>query len=219
MCGKVEVTTTKGNEMSLHTRNITAVFRSADADLIAEGVEWYADARRVADAFAARYAVPVHVSAGVLAALSPLNSWGNNVNLAGRMLASGGTLERGYLKANLAKARRIIAEGSTDALGGLKVNNFYRSIITGGAEGVTIDRHAWCIAHNDRTRTNSIPKLTPKAYAEIAERYRRAALILSREYGMPLSPAVVQAVTWVVWRRRYWGAGAFDTYNVEDIAA
>lgn len=205
--------------MALHTRNITAVFRSADADLIAEGIAWYADAREVADALAARNNVPVHVAAGVLAALSPLNSWGNNVNLAARMLASGGTLDRGYLSVNLAKARRIVAEGTLAALGGLKVNNFYLSIITGGAEGVTIDRHAWCIAHNDRSRSNNIPKLSAKRYAEIADKYRRASVILSREYGMPLSPAVVQAVTWVVWRRRYWGAGAFDQYNVEDLAA
>jgi len=202
----------------LHTRNITAVFRSADADLIAEGIAWYADARLVADALAARHSVPVHVSAGVLAALSPLNSWGNNVNLAARMLASGGTLSEGYLHANLAKARRIIAEGNVSALGGLKVNNFYLSIISGGAEGITIDRHAYCLAHNDRSKTNNVPKLSPARYAEIAERYRRASVILSREYGMPLSPAVVQAVTWVVWRRRYWGAGAFDQYNAGDLA-
>jgi hypothetical protein len=203
--------------MALHTRNITAVFRSADADLIAEGIAWYENARLVADALAAKNNVPVHVAAGVLAALSPLNSWGNNVNLAARMLASGGTLSEGYLKANLAKARRIIAEGNISALGGLKVNNFYLSIISGGAEGVTIDRHAYCLAVNDRSMTNKVPKLSPTRYAEIAERYRRAALILSREYGMPLSPAVVQAVTWVVWRRRYWGAGAFDTYNADDV--
>lgn len=203
--------------MALHTRNITAVFRSADADLIAEGIAWYENARLVAEALAAKNAVPVHVAAGVLAALSPLNSWGNNVNLAARMLASGGTLDRGYLSANLAKARRIMAEGNLSALGGLKVNNFYLSIISGGAEGVTIDRHAYCIAVNDRSVTNKIPSLTPKRYAEIVERYQRAALILSREYGMPLSPAVVQAVTWVVWRRRYWGAGAFDNYNVSEV--
>jgi len=204
--------------MALHTRNITAVFRSADAELIAEGVAWYADARLIADALAARHSLPVHVTAGVLAALSPLNSWGNNVNLAARMLASGGTLTSGYLKANLAKARRIIAEGNIDALGGLKVNNFYRSIISGGADGITIDRHAYCLAFNDRSMTQKVPKLSATRYAEIAERYRRASVILSKEYGMPLSPAVVQAVTWVVWRRRYWGAGAFDQYNADDLA-
>lgn len=205
--------------MTLHTRNITAVFRSADADLIAEGIAWYADARLIADALASRYDVTLEVSAGVLAALSPLNSWGNNVNLGARMLASGGTLESGYLKANLAKARRIIAEGNISALGGLKVNNFYTSIITGGQEGVTIDRHAYCLAFNDRSMTQKVPSLTPTRYAEIAERYVRAARILSREYGMPLTPAIVQAVTWVVWRRRYWGAGAFDQYNVSDLTS
>lgn len=204
--------------MALHTKNITRVFRSADAELIEEGINWYADARLIADAFAAKHALPVHVTAGVLAALSPLNSWGSNVNLAARMLASGGTLDHGYLHANLAKARRIIAEGTIDALGGLKVNNFYLSIITGGAEGITIDRHAYCLAHNDRSKSNKVPSLSPKRYAEIADKYRRASVILSREYGMPLSPAVVQAVTWVVWRRRYWGAGAFDNYNVSELA-
>ncbi len=204
--------------MALHTRNITRVFREADADLIAEAIAWYSDARLIADALAAKHALPVHVVAGVLAALSPLNSWGNNVNLAARMLASGGTLDRGYLSANLAKARRIIAEGTIDALGGLKVNNFYLSIITGGADGITIDRHAYCLAHNDRSVTNDIPKLSRKRYDEIADKYRRASVILSREYGMPLSPAVVQAVTWVVWRRKFWGAGAFDNYNVSELA-
>ncbi|URP22102.1 hypothetical protein SEA_BIG4_344 [Microbacterium phage Big4] len=205
--------------MALHTRNITAVFRSADAALIEEGIAWYSDAKLIAEAFAAKHDVSLVVSAGVLAALSPLNSWGNNVNLAARMLASKGTLDSGYLKANLAKARRIMAEGTTEALGGLKVNNFYASIVSGGAEGVTIDRHAWCIAHNDRSKSNNIPSLSPKRYAEIAECYTRAARILSREYGMPLSPAVVQAVTWVVWRRRYWGAGAFDNYNMAELGA
>lgn len=204
--------------MALHTKNITRVFRSADAELIEEGVNWYADARLIADAFAAKHSLPVHVTAGVLAALSPLNSWGSNVNLAARMLASGGTLDHGYLHANLAKARRIIAEGTIDALGGLKVNNFYLSIITGGADGITIDRHAYCLAHNDRSKSNDVPRLSAKRYAEIAERYRRASVILSKEYGRPLSPAVVQAVTWVVWRRRYWGAGAFDNYNVAELA-
>lgn len=205
--------------MALHTRNITAVFRTADAALIEEGIAWYSDAKLIAEAFAAKHALPVHVTAGVLAALSPLNAWGNNVNLAARMLASGGTMTHGYLHTNLAKARRIIAEGNVDALGGLKVSNFYASILSGGAEGVTIDRHAWCIAHNDRSKSNKIPNLTPKRYAEIAERYVRAARILSREYDMPLTPAIVQAVTWVVWRRRYWGAGAFDSYNMAELAA
>lgn len=205
--------------MALHTRNITAVFRTADAALIEEGIAWYSDAKLIAEAFAAKHNVSLSVSAGVLAALSPLNSWGANVNLAARMLASGGTLDRGYLRANLAKARRIMAEGTTDALGGLKVNNFYASILSGGAEGVTIDRHAWCIAHNDRSKSNNIPSMSPKRYAEIAERYVRAARILSAEYDMPLSAAVVQAVTWVAWRRRYWGAGAFDNYNIAELEA
>jgi hypothetical protein len=192
------------------TRNITAVFRSATADEIQAGIDWYADARRIAEVFAERYAVSVEIAAGVIAALSPLNSWGNNVNLAARFLAAGG-LDAGYLKANLAKARAILGGAPIlPTLSGLKVQNFYTSIITAGADGVCVDRHAYCLAVNDRSVTNAVPKLSPTRYAELADAYRRAARILAREYDLPLTPAVVQSVTWVAWRRRFWAAGAFD---------
>lgn len=191
-------------------RNITAVFRSATPEQIQAGFDWYADARRIAGVFSERYEVSVEVAAGVIAALSPLNSWGNNINLAGRFLAAGG-LDAGYLKANLAKARAILAGAPVEpTLSGLKVTNFYRSILSEGAEGICIDRHAYALAVNDRSVSNDIPSLSPKRYAEVSDCYARAAKILAREYGMPLTPAVVQSITWVVWRARFWAAGAFD---------
>lgn len=192
------------------TRNITKVFRSATAEEIQAGADWYADAYTIAEALAARYDVSVSTAAGVIAALSPLNSWGNNINLATRFIAAGG-LDAGYLKANLAKARAILAGADVlTTLSGLKVQNFYLGIITRGAEGVCVDRHAYCLAVNDRSVTNSVPKLSPKRYAEIADAYVRAARILSREYDMRITPAQVQSVTWTLWRRMWWSEGAFD---------
>lgn len=196
------------------TRNVTAVFRSATAEQVQAGIDWYADARRIAEVLAGQYDVTVNVAAGVIAALSPLNSWGNNVSLAARFLAAGG-LDAGYLKANLAKARAILAGADVlTTLSGLKVTNFYRSIVSAGADGICIDRHAYSLAVNDRSVSNDIPSLSPKRYAEVAETYRRAARILSREMGMELAPAVVQSVTWTVWRSRYWADGAFDSHDV-----
>lgn len=196
------------------TRNITRVFREASAEQIQSGMDWYADARLIAENLAQAYDVSVSVAAGVIAALSPLNSWGNNINLATRFLAEGG-LHAGYLKANLAKARAILAgEDVERTLSGLKVTNFYRSIITAGAEGICIDRHAYCLATNDRSASNDVPSLSPKRYAEVSDAYARAAKILSRELGQTIAPAVVQSVTWVVWRNKWWSAGAFDGEGV-----
>lgn len=196
------------------TRNVTRIFREATAEQIQAGMDWYADARRITEVYADRYDVTPKVAAGVIAALSPLNSWGNNLNLAARFLAAGG-LDAGYLKANLAKARAILAGADIEStLSGLKVVNFYRSIVSAGADGICVDRHAYCLAVNDRASSNDVPSLSPKRYAELAECYARAAKILSRELGQDIAPAVVQSVTWTVWRNKWWSAGAFDGEGV-----
>lgn len=190
--------------------NIIAVFREATPDQLQAGLDWYADARRIAEGFAGTYGVTPEVAAGVIAALSPMNGWGANLNLAARFLDAGG-LDAGYLKPQLAKARAILTGAPIKpTLSGLKTQNFYQSIITEGAEGVCIDRHAYCIAVNDRSVSNAIPSLSAKRYAEVADCYVRAAIALSRELGAFLPAAVVQSVTWTVWRQKFWAVGAFD---------
>lgn len=197
--------------MSTHplTRNVTAVFRTASDAHRESGMGWYADAYRVADALAVRYGVTPIVASGVIAALSPLNSWGANINLAGRFIAAGGLTE-GYLGIGLRKAQRILdgAEPLT-VLVSDKVANFYSSIVTAGeTDAVCVDRHAYSISH--ATRTVDVPSMTHKRYESIADTYRRAARILTREAGTPVHAAQVQAVTWVSWRTRFWSEGAFD---------
>ena len=196
-------------------RNITRVFRGASQVEIATGIEWYTQAHRIAVELSTRYDVELDAVCGIIAALSPLNSWGNNVNLANRFLAAGG-LHSGYLSAGLSKARRILAgEDPEIVLSGAKILNFYRSIRSAGVEGVCVDRHAYSLAVNDRSVSNNVPKLTPGRYEAVVDCYTRAARILSCEYGMPLTPAQVQSVTWQLWRRRYWSDGAFDQYTLE----
>lgn len=184
-------------------RNILRVYRSATPEQHDIGVNWYADALGIVTDFAQVHGTSVDVSAGVFAALSPQNGYGANVNLARRFMASGGTLTSGYLGMGLTKARAIHAGAEIEpTLSGLKTINFYRSIVTGGIDGVTIDRHAYCLAIGERLP--NAPKLSPKRYAEVAEAYTRAAARVG------LTPAQIQAVTWVVWRARFWSAGAFD---------
>lgn len=197
------------------TRNITRLFREATPEQVQAGADWYADAHLIANVLADRHELTVSVVAGVIAALSPLNSWGSNVNLASRFLEAGG-LHAGYLSLGLAKARDILAGADVErTLKGHKTVNFYRSIYTAGAQGVCIDRHAYSLALNDRSVSNAVPNLSAKRYAEFADAYVRAAKILSRESETPLTPAQVQSVTWSVWRQKFWSEGAFDAHTVE----
>lgn len=191
------------------TRNITRLFRTATPEQVDAGMEWYAEANDLAVAWAARFNYSVETVAGIIAALSPMMSWAANVNLVERFLVAGG-LHEGYLGANLAKARAILAGAEPVAtLGGLKVTNFYLGIISRGTEGVCVDRHAYSLSVNTRFPEGSIPSLSPKRYAEVADTYRNAAAILNRE-GYGVTPAQVQSVTWVLWRQKFWAVGAWD---------
>jgi len=183
-------------------RRILSVYRSATAAQLDAGTNWYSDAHGIASDYALAHNVTTEVAAGIIAALSPMQSYGANLNLARRFLASKGTLDHGYLSLGLGKARDIY-NGSDilPTLNGDKVKNFYQSIVTAGKDGVTIDRHAYCLAIGERAKNVN---LTPKRYALVASAYVRAAEIAG------ITPAEIQAVTWVVWRQRYWAVGAFD---------
>lgn len=188
------------------TRHVTFHARRAIANGYAADAEWYADAYAACQRMSNEHTVPVHVVVGIVAALSPRMEWTANLRIAERMLASGGTLERGALYVMLAKARDIYA--GVDPLKVMtapKTANFYRAIMSRGADGVVIDRHAIDVATNTRHTDATRPALTPKQYAAYADCYRRAAVILSDELGIPLSPSAVQALTWESWRRVHKG--------------
>lgn len=194
-------------------RNITRVFRTAEAYQIDSAAQWYADAYGIADALALKHGLSVETTAAVIAVLSPMNSWGNNINLASRILDAKGFAVGGGLPANIAKANRLIlGESPSTVIGGLKVTNFYLSILTGGAQGITVDRHAFDIAVNTRHTDAERPGITKGLYNSISDMYSRAATILSKELGRPLTAGQVQSVTWMVWRARYWAEGAFDKH-------
>jgi hypothetical protein len=198
------------------TRHITAVFRTATQAQIAGALDWYADAHEIAQALAVKNGVSIETSAGVIAALSPMMSWGSNVSLAARFLATPGGLTSGYLGLGLAKARAIVGGATPQTiLTSDKIGAFYAGIVSAGHTNiVTVDRHAWDIATNTRHTDATRPKLSSKRYAAAAECYVSAARIISREIGTPLYAAQLQGIVWVTWRNRYYVVGAFDSHTV-----
>lgn len=185
-------------------KNILDVFSGIDLADVSAGVEWYVEARALAEELAAETGYSVDQCAGVIAATSPMMSWEKNQQLAARVLREGG-LTSGYLSTGLRKCDAILAGAPIEeTLSGLKIRNFYLSIRSAGAQGVCVDRHAIDIALNTRHSDAERPSLTPKQYDTFVGAYVAAAEELQAQ-GLDISPAELQSATWVAWRAEHGG--------------
>lgn len=166
-----------------YVRNIISAWDALSADDVAKGRAWYSVAHDLAVMIGHGDAKK---GAGIIAALSPLKSWHENIKLATE--ASSGNV-RGHFANALAKVRAI-ADGTdpSEVLPmNLKTGNFYLNILNPEDDyAVTIDRHAYKVA------TGEAPKvgIKAKAYAEMADSYREAGVRLNE------LASVVQAGVW-----------------------
>ena len=170
-----------------------AYMRSSIADR-EDGKNWYRNARVLAETLS-----PDDVSkgAGVIAALSPLQSWPLNVRNATSVFDTGTC--KG-LSRNVDKAERIYnGEAPLSVLSGEKVRSFYLNIMGDDTvNAVTIDRHAIDVAcgvvQSDADRAAAIKGKA--GYGKVAAMYVEAASIIGG-----ITPAQLQAIVWVYWRR------------------
>ena len=129
---------------SMYTLNIIKQWHQATPDQVARGRSWYQTANQIGYMIADGDAVK---GAGVLAALSPMTEWGENVKLASEAFAKGGA--SGTFGDACRKAARIMSgEDPANVLPmDMKTGHFYRSNINpADPEPVCIDRHAHDIA-------------------------------------------------------------------------
>lgn len=185
-----------GLDIEAMATNIVDTYRTATAEQVAEGAEWYPVAHALCVGWAEEYDITLDQACGVLAAISPRLNWNLNVAYAERIFREG---YAPILGGNLAKALAILA---TDAdpltiLSGNKVRSFYSNILDLSSPAVTIDRHAIDVALGFVGDDKSRKVLDRKGgYDAVADAYRAAAEIVHE------IPAVVQAITWVVQRER-----------------
>jgi hypothetical protein len=172
-------------------RAIVATFRSADADQRERGAHWYDAAHALAVSLDPG---DVARAAGIIAALSPQTPWTRNVALAREAYATG--TARGCLGAG--HANRILAgESVADVVRGPKTYAFALTIAEPRRDDdvVVIDRHALSVILSRCSTDADASRLGRKGvYRAAADAYVSAARILG------VTPAVVQATTWVVWR-------------------
>lgn len=187
--------------------NILAVYGIATADDLREGLAWYQTAHNWCRVQAGSNRPHlIRRNAGIVAALSPLNGWGNNKRKAAEVISKRGNIvvvkgePNGIgLGKNVEKAIAIYRNPDTDPLdilGGDKVRAFYRTILDPmGDIDPVIDRHAFDIAVGERTDEKRRGILSRKGvYSEFTHAYRDAAKIAG------IGSAQMQAVTWIAWR-------------------
>ena len=170
--------------------NIKATLDQATAIEFANGTAWYPNAHALALEISGGN---LDAGAGVIAALSPRMTWIRNVMLARLAFETG--LTGGALGANITKANRILdGEPSDIVLGGDKVRSFFSNIIDPLSDAVTIDAHAFDIAHGTKHGKDR-PGIGKIMYRSLAQAYRDVANELD------LAPAEVQSITWITHRR------------------
>lgn len=187
--------------------NILAVLQLASLTERMEGLAWYATAEAICSELAAKHSISDELAAGVVAALSPRNKWERNIQDADALITAfrfGGREQAEQTKVctfdkNKDKAIRILEEASADSsvlliLSGPKLKEFY-SCIRGIDGEVCIDGHAYCIWAGERTGLKDVPAIGVKLRRQIKADYAAAAAKVN------LTPAQLQAVTWVAWRR------------------
>jgi hypothetical protein len=187
---------------------ILGVYQLANAGERYYGARWYPDAFKVAQTLGQEFNLSAYTVAGVIASLSPRNKWERNITDAANLIrayTAGGEDAATQCKvctfnSGKHKAIRILEENPTscatirDILKGPKLTEFY-NCITGSLTDVCIDGHAYSVWLGDRVTLANVPKIGVKLRAQIKEDYRSAALHLG------ITPATIQAITWLTWRR------------------
>jgi hypothetical protein len=195
-----------------NTRHIAAMLQLASQSDLEAGIEWYARAERLGRRLSQEYGCTFEQAVGVIAALSPSNRWLRNCQDAEAMIKawSVGTDPSTVTVCTYSKMRdkatKILALVSPDReaiatiLNGRKITAFFLSI-TGQPDAVCVDGHAYAIWIGERVPTTKTPSLGVKLYAETARAYCLVAKRSASLCGEQLTPAQVQAVTWVTYRR------------------
>jgi hypothetical protein len=203
--------------------NILRVFRAASDEHVIDGREWYARAQAAARELADLGDGDVERAAAVIAVLSPATPWHRNVALA-RMAYEGaaqgvpvdvlagpvGTPGRLPTMGDAARKAAALVWGAEPSavVSGPKVSAFWGRIVDAASgdstwRSVVVDRHAFDIAvgmvTDDRTRGTFLGRVGNMRKVQLA--YARAAAVLRRTGEAPdITPAELQAVTWVAWR-------------------
>lgn len=167
----------------MFTLQVVEHLRNATEETWRKGAAWYPLAQAWCERAALAHGRQQHVAAGIVAALSPRQTWARNLEQAERVLAGevATVLPDAYRKA------RAILDGALplDVLRGPKVRAFYANL-TGDLGQVTVDTWALRALGLEPGFIRIAPRhaLVVRAYADAAREFE-------------IEPAIAQAIVWV----------------------
>jgi len=197
--------------------NILDCFERASSETVVDGAVWYRTANDWANIVGTRLShhgnakvgyrdERVLVGAGIISALSPQTNWEQNKEMACYFAE---TLDKPSwcTDINYDKALAIVQAGAdldaiASILNGKKTTAFFHNIVNpyGQDNLPTIDRHAISIYLGRRcTYKELVRGLGGTANKTISNAYIKASKLLET------TPQIVQAVTWVQWRKEIKG--------------
>ena len=214
------MTTTKRRLGRGSFHNILDCFERASNETVVEGGIWYPTANAIAEVVGGKLPQSGHavlnsqhekivIGAGILSALSPQTNWEQNKEMAYHFAESldkpNWCTDINYNKAvNIVTTSHegIDEERVSKILHGKKTTAFFNNIVNPFGENnlPTIDRHAISIYLGRRcTYKELVRGLDGTANKTISNAYIRASKLLES------TPQLVQAVTWVQWRKELKG--------------
>ena len=165
-------------------------------------LDWYTDAHEECTELWTLSPLYLCQIVGVVAALSPMKSWSQNIIQARKMILTG---DCGHMKSMKSKAERIMKldrdmsyeemkTAISDILNGNKIVSFFHNILEPNETNVvTIDRHAISIAIG-RKATDKEQQLTRNQYEFLAQCYQYTA------EGLGMTASKLQGITWSNYR-------------------
>jgi hypothetical protein len=160
--------------------------------------DWYLEANKFAESISKQDKIKV---CGIIAALSPLKRWEENMKLAKEFYL---TQNCGHTKLHKSKALAIfnLTNPTEDEIcailfgkSGNKIKSFFINIWRPDARTeVTIDRHALAIALGEVVSEDEMKGMTTKQYNFFRDCYIRTADKIG------VKPLLLQSATWVRWR-------------------
>ena len=180
--------------------NILDAYNRATPEQAIAGAQWYSVAHALAGALCDG---DTDRGAAIIAVLSPVLHWDKNaahavVAARANTRRPAGVLTKNWVKA---KACRVRGADLDTIVKGKKVRAFWLCIASNGTDpyAVCVDRHAVAIACGRFLDSEDAGRaVNGKRYDRVADAYRDAAALVG------VSPATMQAVTWVVWRDTPW---------------
>lgn len=205
--------TTKRKPVAV-TRYIKAMLMLASEVDMQDGKHWYQRAYDLAVRLMHVYEITLGQAVGVIAALSPNNKWERNCADAEALIKAHWVGSDPHLvkvctfNKNKEKAIAILqlevngdmSDNIQAILSGRKVVAFYRCIM-GFTDTVCVDGHTYAIWLGERVPTTKTPSIGKALYETITRAYVNVAKDSHAICGEHLTPAQVQAVTWVTYRR------------------